>query len=33
MIIGAGLLAWSALAFVRKRRDWRSQLAEVEASE
>jgi putative tricarboxylic transport membrane protein len=33
MIIGAGLLVWSALAFVRKRRDWRSQLAEVEASE
>jgi putative tricarboxylic transport membrane protein len=33
IIIGAGLLAWSALAFVRKRRDWRSQLAEVEASE
>jgi hypothetical protein len=27
------LLVWSALAFVRKRRDWRSQLAEVEASE
>jgi putative tricarboxylic transport membrane protein len=33
MIIGAALLAWSALTFVRKRRDWRSQLAEVEASE
>jgi putative tricarboxylic transport membrane protein len=33
IIIGAVLLAWSALAFVRKRRDWRSQLAEVEASE
>jgi putative tricarboxylic transport membrane protein len=33
IIIGAVLLAWSAFAFVRKRRDWRSELAEVEASE
>src|SRR5499425_1951539 len=32
IVIGAALLVWSALAFVRRRRDWRSQLAEVEAS-
>ena len=33
MIVAVALLALSALSFLRKRRDWRSQLAKVEASE
>jgi putative tricarboxylic transport membrane protein len=33
MLVAVALLALSALAMVRKRRDWRSQLAEVEATE
>jgi putative tricarboxylic transport membrane protein len=33
LIVCIGLLALSALSFVLKRRDWRSQLAEAEASE
>ncbi len=33
MIVAVALLALSALSILRKRRDWRSQLAEVEASE
>src|SRR5215475_2465475 len=30
IVIGAALLVWSALAFVRRRRDWRNKLAEAE---
>ena len=33
MMIAAALLAWSVLSLVRRRADWRSRLAEVEASE
>src|SRR5262249_12192932 len=33
MMIAAALLAWSVLSLVRRRADWRSRLAEGEASE
>jgi putative tricarboxylic transport membrane protein len=33
LVVSAGLLALSALAFVLKRKDWRDKLAEVEAGE
>jgi putative tricarboxylic transport membrane protein len=33
LAIAAGLLAWSALAYLRRRKDWRSRLAQAESGE
>jgi len=33
LLIAVALLALSGLSLLRKRRDWRAQLAEVEAGE
>jgi TctA family transporter len=33
LALAAGLLAWSTFAYFRRRKDWRSRLAQAESGE